>query len=314
MTIPPRGGPIWISSPQGTLYNGDLSNDFLELLPKVALQYEFSGKQYQLYATVAKGYTAGGYNTNLFADLVQDKLQPEVERGSVNFKPAEDNATVENIVYYKPEYSWNYELGGHARFLDDRLQAAAALFYVDTRDRQIAQFVPSGYGRVMKNAGRSASYGAELQLSGHVGDFTANLAYGYTHATFTQYVDSTAAGAEIDYKGKFVPFAPRHTLSLGGEYTFALNNKIVDRVTLSVLYTGAGKIYFTEANDERASQDFYSLLSSKITLQKGAFRLGIWAKNMLNADYKTFYFETMGNGFAQRGRPVQAGAEVAVVF
>jgi outer membrane receptor protein involved in Fe transport len=314
--LPPTmgGQTIWISSPRATLYDGNLSSDFLELLPKVALQYEFFGRKYRLYATAAKGYTAGGYNTNLFADLVQDKLQPEIVRGGVSFKPAEDNAAVKNIVYYKPEYSWNYELGGQASLLENRLQASAALFFVDTRDRQIAQFVPSGYGRTMKNAGRSSSYGAELQVGWRAKNLTANLAYGYTHATFTHYVDSTAAGAEVSYKGKFVPFAPRHTLSLGAEYAFVLNSRLIDRLTLAMLYTGAGKIYFTEANEDKASQDFYSLLNGKISLQKGIFRFGFWAKNLLNTGYKTFYFETMGNGFAQQGLPMQLGVEVAVAF
>jgi outer membrane receptor protein involved in Fe transport len=288
-------------------YTGNLRSEFFEALPQATVQYAWGHSRYRVYATAAKGYTAGGYNTNLFADLVQSKLQASNGR-------ADGADTVKQQVGYKPEYSWSYELGGHAGFLNDRLQAAAVLFYVDTRDLQIAQFVPSGYGRVMKNAGRSASYGAELQLSGRVGDFTANLAYGYTHATFTRYVDSTAAAAEVSYEGKFVPFAPRHTLSLGGEYTFAVETLHATSLRLSLLYTGAGKIYFTEANEDKASQGFYSLLSGKITLQKGALRLGIWAKNLLGAGYKTFYFEARGNGFAQQGRPAQVGVEATVAF
>ncbi|MDR0710894.1 MAG: TonB-dependent receptor [Prevotellaceae bacterium] len=306
---------VWGASHREPLYDGRLSNDFFELLPKFALQYESESKSHKAYATVAKGYTSGGYNTNLFADLVRDKLKPLENR---TFKPPESSAAVESAIYYKPEYSWNYEVGGRATLVDGHVQVDASLFFVDTRSKQVAQFTPSGYGRMMKNAGRSASYGAELALSGRAGNCTVNLAYGYTHATFTQYTDSakTASGAyaEVNYKRNFVPFAPQHTLSASGEYALLFNRKMLDKLTFSMLYTGAGKIYFTEANEEKASQRFYSVLNGKIAAEKGVVRFGIWAKNLLGADYKTFYYESMERSFAQKSRPIQMGVDVVVKF
>jgi outer membrane receptor protein involved in Fe transport len=310
--------PVWYSSHGEPLYNDRLSNDFLELLPKYALQYESANKSRKAYATVAKGYTSGGYNTNLFADLVRDKLTPLRSGASIDFKQPESSAAVESAIYYKPEYSWSYEVGGRSAFFDKHLQVDASLFFVDTRSKQVAQFVPSGYGRMMKNAGRSKSYGVDATISGRIGSFTANFAYGYTHATFAQYIDSikTAIGAheEVSYKGNVVPFAPRHTLSASGEYTFLFNRKIIDRLTVSMLYTGAGKIYFTEANEEKASQNFYSVLNGKIFAEKGIVRFGVWAKNLLGARYKTFYYESMERSFAQQGRPLQVGGEISLIF
>ncbi|MDR1343162.1 MAG: TonB-dependent receptor [Prevotellaceae bacterium] len=318
MPSPSAAPPIWYSSHREPLYDGRLSSDFLELLPKFALQYESADKSRKAYATVAKGYTSGGYNTNLFADLVRDKLTPLRSGMSIAFKPPEGSAAVENVTRYKPEHSWSYEVGGRAALPGRRLQVDASLFFVDTRSKQVAQFVPSGYGRMMKNAGRSRSFGVDVALSGRAGSFTANLAYGYTHATFAQYIDSVKidddAYAEVNYRGNFVPFAPQHTISASGEYTFLLNRKALDRLTISMLYTGAGKIYFTEANDEKASQAFYSVLNGKIFAEKGMVRFGIWAKNLLGADYKTFYYESMNRSFAQKGRPLQVGGEVVIIF
>ena len=65
---------------------------------------------------------------------------------------------------YKPEQSWNYEAGTHLSFLDGRLQADLAAFYMQTRDQQLAQFSESGLGRVMVNAGKSRSCGIEASL------------------------------------------------------------------------------------------------------------------------------------------------------
>ncbi|MDR0414288.1 MAG: TonB-dependent receptor [Prevotellaceae bacterium] len=317
-TPSPAIPPVWYSSHREPLYDGRLSNSFSELLPKFALQYESADKDRKAYATVAKGYTSGGYNTNLFADLVRDKLMPLRNDMTITFKQPEGSAAVEDAIYYKPEYCWSYEVGGKAAFFDRRLQADVALFLMDTRSKQVAQFVPSGYGRAMKNVGRSRSYGVDAALSGRVGQFSANLAYGYTHATFAQYTDSvlTATGAytEVSYKGKFVPFVPQHTLSAGGEYAFLFKRKVVDRLTIALLYVGAGKIYFTEANEEKASQSFYGVLNGKIFAEKGFVRFGLWAKNLLGVDYKAFYYESMGRSFAQKGRPLQIGGEVVLKF
>ncbi len=293
------------------VYDDKMSNHFLELLPKVALQYSFGESGYSLYASAAKGYTPGGYNLQMFSDITRSSLQNK--SGS-----ARSVAEVEDATYYKPEYSWDYELGARAALLERKLQASATAFYIDTRDQQVAQFVPSGFGRIMRNAARSRSYGAELALAWHVQNFSGQLAYGYTHATFTQYTDSVKPSVgqayEVSYKGNYVPFAPQHTLSVGAEYSFTFNGKAVDKLTLGAAYSGVGKIYFTEGNDSFASQNFYSLLNAKIAVEKNIFRIGLWGKNLLNAEYKTFYFESMGNGFAQRGRPVQFGVEAVVKF
>ena len=36
---------------------------------------------------------------------------------------------------YKPEYSWNYEVGSHLTLWEGRLWADVAAFYMDTRDQ-----------------------------------------------------------------------------------------------------------------------------------------------------------------------------------
>jgi hypothetical protein len=323
MLTMPGGTKVWMPTyPKKPLYNGKVSNDFLEFLPKVALQYIFGNGKYKTYASASKGYTAGGYNTNLFAGLVEDKLKPimPIIGRNISYKQPESSETVNSAIYYNPEYSWSYEIGGSASLFDKQLSVNAATFFVDTRNQQIAQFVPSGLGRVMKNAGHSQSYGAEISLSGRIGNLSGHLAYGYTHATFKQYADSVKAesGAyqEVDYKGSFVPFAPQHTLSVGAEYSFIFNGKILDKFTLGATYNGAGKIYYTAANESIASQDFYGLLNARAAVEKGIFRLGLWGKNLLNADYKTFYFESSitNGGFAQRGRPVQLGVDISIRF
>lgn len=77
-------------------------------------------------------------------------------------------------------------------------------------------------------------------------------------------------------------------------------------------YTGAGRIYWTEENT--VSQAFYGTLNGRVSFQKGNGQIDFWVRNALDKDYAAFYFESMGNGFMQKGRPVQAGIELRCRF
>ena len=50
-------------------YRGSIDKDYLQLLPKFALQYDFKDNLGNVYATVSKGYRSGGYNIQMFSDL-----------------------------------------------------------------------------------------------------------------------------------------------------------------------------------------------------------------------------------------------------
>lgn len=294
----PMGGPI--VQKYGENLTGSESEDYFQLLPKFAMKYDFN-TQNNIYATVSRGYRSGGYNIQMFSDLIQ---------GEMMAKPGEENqADINEVIMYKPEYSWNYEIGSHLTLWNGRLQADMAFFLMDTRDQQISQFAPSGLGRMMVNAGRSRSYGAEASVRAQVVDgFSVHANYGFTHATFTDYNDG-----KVDYEGHYVPFVPRNTLSLGGEYGIKFSERyLLDELRFNLNFTGAGKIYWTEAND--VSQKFYATVNGKISAVMGIAQIDFWARNLLDKDYSTFYFETMGRGYMQKGRPVQAGVDLRLRF
>lgn len=56
-------------------YHGSIDKDYLQLLPKFALQYDFKNNRGNVYATVSKGYRSGGYNIQMFSDLLQSSLK-----------------------------------------------------------------------------------------------------------------------------------------------------------------------------------------------------------------------------------------------
>lgn len=92
---------------------------------------------------------------------------------------------VQETTVYKPEYSWNYEVGSHLSLFNGKLKTDLAAFYMDTHDQQIAKFVNSGLGRMMVNAGSSESYGVEASFLASINkNLNMNVSYGYTHSTF----------------------------------------------------------------------------------------------------------------------------------
>ena len=72
---------------------------------------------------------------------------------------------VKQTISYKPEFAVNYELGTGISLSDKRLEVRAALFHMDVRGLQIAEFAPGGQGRMIKNAGRSVSKGFEADIT-----------------------------------------------------------------------------------------------------------------------------------------------------
>ena len=305
-------GTVVGSQTAGTSLTGDGSMSFTEWLPKVALKYEFNGNNY-VYFSTSKGYKAGGYNIQMFADIVQEVVRKKYQSGRPDDPiPEESPGPILATISYQPEYSWNYEAGFKGELVKDLLHTEVALFYVDVKDVLITQFVESGHGRLLKNAGRAESMGLDLGLTAYLSNgFTLSANYGYAHAILKDY--QTDETGTADYSGNYIPFAPRNTFSFSTGYNHRLyNRRIIDRFNIQAQYNGAGKIYWTEAND--VWQDFYGLLHLKAGVFKGIFGLNVWTRNTLNTEYATFYFETKTLNLAQKGAPFQIGVDLTITW
>ena len=195
-----------------------------------------------------------------------------------------------------------------------KVRVDLAAFYMDTRDQQLARFSENGFGRMMVNAGKSESYGAEVSFqtapNRHL-NIMAN--YGYTHSTFKEYEGGkTNAGVELDYSGNYVPFVPMHTLSAGADYTFFIKDSWIQALTMGLNYSGAGKIYWTE--DNHASDKFNGILNARLSLQCKGVDIDFWAHNLADHRYTTFYFESMSRGYKQINKPFQLGVDLRCRF
>ncbi|MFI3317428.1 MAG: TonB-dependent receptor [Rikenellaceae bacterium] len=278
------------------------SINFSELLPKACATYRLGRyNQSTLYASISRGYKAGGYNTQMFSDILQQKVMNEfgVSLGS--------SYDTEDIISYQPEYSWNYEIGSHIESPSRSIVASIALFYIDCRNQQLTVF-PEGQttGRMMTNAGRSRSFGAEASLYARVCDrINTNFSYGYTNAKFIEYVSGND-----NYAGNYVPYAPQHTIFTEVSYDQPTGLSWLEKIGFDINASGVGKIYWNEENTQ--TQPLYALLGAALRLENRDYRLTLWAKNILNQNYNTFYFMSMEREFVQRGRPRTIGATLTI--
>ena len=99
-------------------------------------------------------------------------------------------------------------------------------------------------------------------------------------------------------------------MALLANYTFTIQNETLKQVTLSADYRGIGDIYWNETNSLK--QSYYSLLGAQIALRLNTVTLAVWGKNLLNTDYNTFYFKSVGEEFYSKGLPLQVGLRLSL--
>lgn len=301
------------------------SDFFNQLLPKAALRYSLPSKEHwggSLYLSFSKGYRAGGYNIQSFGDILQPELRKYAQNARTDLNIAHDETGYDQIrdaISYKPETSWNYELGTHLNLFKHRLQLDATIYYMEVHNQQVGKFANNyGYGRLTVNAAKSYTCGMELSLYGHAADnrLTYNLSYGYTHAAFRSF-DDNIEGESVSYRGNLAPFVPAHTLSARIDYRIPLSGKTLHSLTFGIDTSAQGKTYWDEANTY--AQSFYATLGVRARLEFNKdVSLSLWGHNLTNSRYNTFAFDNSATGtklfFAQRGNPLQLGVDLSVHF
>ena len=300
------------------------SKTYTQLLPKFALTYSFDENLGNIYALVSKGYRAGGYNIQMFSDILQTDLnahQQDAMRGDYDVEhTTQDYDNIEETIAYKPEESWNYEVGTHLNLFGGSIHADLALFFMQIRNQQLSIMSPGlNYGRIMVNAGKSHSCGAELTLRGRAIDNALDwgVTYGFTNAKFDEYSDylrvddrgSSQTYGDKDFKDNYVPFVPQHTFSALADYH-------IGNFTLGANVSGQGKTWWDEANTYY--QKLYAILGAHADYDFGPVIVTLWGRNLTNTHYNTFAISSSAAGgtryFAQCATPIQVGLDVRIHF
>lgn len=278
-------------------FTGKETTSSLVALPKLSAQYSFGNSS--VYATFANGHKAGGFNTQIFSDIMQSVLMNQMIR-DIGMTPKSSREESARDTKYAPETNYNFEIG--FRYSDHSFSSATTVFWIEGVNQQITVMPEgSGIGRMMSNAGRTRSVGVENSTRYNVGNWLFALDAGFTDARFRdyQYNDTT------NYRGKHVPYAPTATCAVSAKYTWNIQRKWADNISFTVQNQAIGKIYWNESNS--LSQPLYSLLSANIGYQKELFSIQLFARNITNTHYNTFYFKSISREFYSDGTPIMIG-------
>ncbi len=263
-------------------------SDFSQWMPRFSARFKTS-KNTSLYGVISKGYKGGGFNISF---------------------------TTPDELTYKPEYSWNYEIGFKGSFFDKRLITNLNAFFIDWKDQQISQKVVGGTGYLYRNAGSSVSKGVEAEIIYRPCEsFSLGGSLGLTQAKFTDYQPDK--NKPDNFNGNYLPYVPRNTYSVYSIMRVPLRSNILKSVRLNTTFQGIGKIYWNDANSQ--SEKPYTLLNQQLTFEFPWFEAEVWGKNMLDTKYHPYSFSSALVGgvtkwYGQQGVPATFGVTLRAGF
>jgi iron complex outermembrane receptor protein len=153
-----------------------------------------------VYTSLSRGYKAGGVN-----------LDPE-------------------LTVFAPETNVVGEVGIKSTVADGRLRINGAVFYSDYDGIQLSALTtPPRGGMAVPNTlnGQAKAHGAEIELTGQLGQLGVNFGVAYLNAEFDGaqlFTNPQTNANELVPDGQVLPYSPEFTLSAGVEYQIGLGD------------------------------------------------------------------------------------------
>jgi iron complex outermembrane receptor protein len=255
---------------------------FSSVSPQVSAAYRVRSG-YTVYATVGRGFKAGGFNSA---------------------SPAGSDA-------YGEEQTWNVEGGIKTVLAGGRMSANAAVFHIDWNDLQLNvpnPAVPAQF--FIANVGGATSKGLELELAARAApgvDLFA--AFGYTHARF----DACSVSGPISIEGNTLPNTPDTTFSVGGQYSRVIGSATaLGRIDI----VRSGAFQYDDANS--LGQEAYTLVNLRGGYTANRWLAEVFVRNAFDAEYIPLAFPYPNfapSGFmGEMGAPRSIGASVGLRF
>jgi outer membrane receptor protein involved in Fe transport len=248
------------------------------------------------YATVSRGYKAGGFNLN-----TEFLLPSQIQFG--------------------PESDLNFEVGYKAELLEHTLRVNTDVFYMRRKSLQVKtseQLVPSDPNTFVLftgNADSGFNYGMESELQWQA---TQAIAFGASLGLLQTRYHGFVQGGEV-LPDRALPHAPGWQAAVNATYRdprgpFA-------RVDV----TGMGSYYFDLPPNPTTSKP-YGLVNGRVGWQAQKWSASVWGRNLLDKKYpvRGFYFSDAPQDFlasppvnrlyTQLGDPRAWGVDLSYFF
>ncbi len=257
------------------------SSSFDDFSPRFVARYELSDAA-NVYATVSKGYKAGGVDIN---------------SGIVS--------------RFEPEELWNYEVGLKGTALDHALTYSLSAFYLKWSDLQVQTnylSIPGDISSAVEltlNAAKASNKGFEFELQARLSDeFSAGAAFGYLDSKFDSFPSAVLAGNnEVDLTGKRLPKTPKYTVSTFVDYEREVGSdwKIHGRGELNMRSSTPGDLEGVSAAELGLPRfpyvpQGYAVVNLRAGLSNDRFEIGAFVDNLTKTDYYTGTQDNFGLG------------------
>ena len=230
------------------------------------------------YASINRGYKAGGHNT--------------------------DGTLPEDLRSFDPEYLLNYELGYKVTLLDNSAYVRTALFYMDRDDMQVNSSRVSKEGNgtefvsYLGNATSGSNYGAEIESAWTINDYVNVYgSLGLLETEFNDFIDAnqnSLTGAEQSH-------APSYQFNVG------INYQPTDEWLFNISVDGKDEFYFSDTRyfdygydgifapipDEDLKSESIILLNASVSYIQDNWQVKLWGRNLTDKEYanRGFYFD-----------------------
>lgn len=250
---------------------------------KVALNFTVNDENF-LYAFVAKGSKAGGFNPST-ATTAQSTFAPEVV--------------------------WDYELGWKGEYFNHHLRTSLGGFWNDYRDLQVDALLPSTGQTSLVNTGKSTIKGGEAELHGQFGGLGVDAGAAYVNSVLgavtlvnTEALPPGVATAALpqctaaslttqcyDYNpyvvslsGKQNPYSPEWTFNAGLQYAFSVGESASLTPRLNYSYIGSQwtTLFQTPGTDLLHS---FGLWNATITYNRDLWQIQAYGTNLAGKVY-----------------------------
>ena len=259
-------------------YTGSVGHSRIEVLPKLSVLYE-AAEGLRFYSVLSKGYRSGGFNTQIFSDILQHQAMTAMMKDLGVYFDQPTAGVTAGHTEYAPEEAWNLEVGG--RFRREGIRAEVSVYGMNVRNRQMTVFLPGqSAGRMMTNADGGWHLGVESEAEGRWKNLRLHAAWSWCR---------TSEG---------VPYVPEHTLFAGAGYPFRLGGC---HLQADGFVRGAGPFWWNEAHSLR--EPFSLRVGGRIALVFPKWEVYVRGENLTSTASHTFYFKSMEKEFFAAGKP-----------
>lgn len=247
----------------GSVYTGSIAAPYTAVqasangwLEKANISYKFTPR-IMAYATASKGFRPGGAN-------------------NIPVLPV-------NLLAYKADSLWNYEIGLKSSWLDNRLIVNGAIFDVEWSNMQTSARTADGLYSFLTNAGKARIRGGEVDITAKpMRGITLTGAAGYSDARLTQDQSNAAVlvTASTGKAGDLIPNTPAWTASSSASYDWAISSALNGMIRADFAYTGAMQSTFRITDPYYTAYGNYATVNLRAGVEKDRWGVYIFCQNV----------------------------------